>query len=267
MRLLSVIRGDLNRLLVFELEDGSRIEAVFYRGDTLCISTQVGCPVGCVFCASGRRGFFRNLTVREITEQVRTASSLFPIRRVAVAGIGDPLLNWKNVREAFWEFKARGLKVTFYTVGSPPKNLRDLLQLPHSGVTISLHSADPDLRRRLMPRAPDLGTLLRVLEETLRGMSKRRRNKVSLAYMPLKGVSDSEEEVLRIGGLAKRLGVGVTLLYYNKVSEFEGVDPRRYEEIFLRLRSLGVRVTLSTRFRREKVGGCGTLVINREVAV
>lgn len=265
MRLLSVIEGDLNRLLVFELEDGSRVESVFYRGDTLCVSTQVGCPVGCVFCASGSKGLIRNLSPEEITGQVSLARTLFPIRRVAFAGIGDPLLNWESVKEAFWRFKEEGLKVSFYTVGKPAGRLRDLLLIPHNGVTVSVHSTDPDVRRRLMPFAGDLGSLLKVLTDTLPLLSKRKRNRVSLAYMPLKGVNDSEEEVVRFGLLARRLGVGITLLYYNKVSNYEPVDPNRYEEIFRRLRAMGVRVTLSTRFRRDKIGGCGTLVINREV--
>ncbi|MDQ7037850.1 MAG: radical SAM protein [Aquificota bacterium] len=265
MRLLSVIDGDLNRLLVFELEDGNRVESVFYRGDTLCVSTQAGCPVGCVFCASGREGLIRNLTPEEITGQVLLARTLFPVKRVAFAGIGDPLLNWDSVRETFWWFKGEGLKVSFYTAGKPADRLKDLLLIPHSGVTVSVHSTDPEVRRKLMPHAGDLDSLLGVLREVLPSLSKRKRNKISLAYMPIKGVNDSEEEVVRIGLLAKELGVGITLLYYNKVSAFDPVGPERYEEIFRKLRSMGVRVTLSTRFRRDRIGGCGTLVINREV--
>ncbi len=267
MRLLSVIEGELNLLFLFELEDGKRIEAVLYRGDTLCVSTQVGCPVRCVFCASGREGLFRNLTPQEILEQFKIVNRFFPVRRIAVAGIGDPLLNWDSVREAFWDFKGMGLKVSFYTAGFPPERLRELLHLPHSGVTVSIHSADPTLRKKMMPHAGDLGDTLRVLEEELPNMSKKKRNRISLAYMPIKGLNDSDEEVERIGRLARRLGVSVTLLYYNRVSDFEPVDPARYEGIFLKLRSMGVRVTLSTRFRRDRVGGCGTLLVNREVLV
>ncbi len=266
MRLLSVIEGDLNRLLVFELDDGSRVESVFYRGDTLCVSTQVGCSVRCIFCASGKNGLIRNLTPDEIFCQFKKASELFPIRRIAVAGIGDPLLNWKNVMEAFWRFKGEGLKVSFYTVGHPPHRLKELLLLPHAGVTISVHSTDRGVRRFLMPHAGDLRDVVKVLKETLPLMSKRKRKKVSIAYMPIQGINDSDEEVLRIGTLASELGVSVTLLYYNRVSNLRPVSLERYETIFRKLRSMGVRVTFSTRFRKDRIGGCGTLIIDREVA-
>ena len=265
MRLLSVIRGELNRLFLIELEDGNRIEAVLYRGDTLCVSTQVGCPVRCAFCASGREGLIRNLTPEEIVGQYELVGRLAPIRRIAMAGIGDPLLNWTNVKEAFWDLKRRNLKVSFYTTGFPTDRLWDLLQLPHSGVTISIHSTDPITRDLIMPHAGDVQSIIQVLEEVLPQMSIRRRRKVSLAYMPIKGVNDSDREVKRIGEIARHLGVGVTLLYYNRVSDMEPVDPAHYERIFLKIRSMGVRVTLSTRFRKDRVGGCGTLVANREV--
>jgi len=258
MELLRTVEGELNRLFIFRLPDGYRVEGVLYRGDTLCVSTQVGCPVRCLFCASGRQGLVRNLRAGEIYGQVRER---YPVRRVAVAGIGEPLANWRNVREAFLRFRSEGVKVSFYTCGFPLRNLAELLRMPHSGVTISVHTLNADLRRRLMPHAGDPDPLIRFLREALPSMSAGRRKRVALAYLLLKGVNDSEEDIVRLGELAKDLGLGVTLLRYNEVGSFRSVNDEEYERAFLLLRGLGVKVTLSTRFRRERTGGCGTLTV------
>jgi len=129
MRLQRTVEGNLNRLFIFELSDGHRIEGVLYRGDTLCVSTQVGCPVRCLFCASGRHGLIRNLDADEIYNQYELVRSNHPIRRVAVAGIGEPLANWVNVRAAFERFREAGVRVSFYTCGFPLKHLYELLRL------------------------------------------------------------------------------------------------------------------------------------------
>ncbi|NPB07018.1 MAG: radical SAM protein [Aquificae bacterium] len=263
MRLTKKIKGELNELFLFELEDRFAVEAVFYRGDTLCVSTQVGCRVGCRFCASGSKGLFRSLRADEIVKQVELVARERPVKRVAVAGIGEPLANWRSVKEAFFRLKERGLKVSFYTVGSPLKHLRELLSLPHAGVTVSLHALDKEKRRALLPGAGPPDGLIALLEDELPRLSAKKRKKVSLGYLLLRGVNDSEEELRRLATLAKRLGVGVTLLYYNRVGPFEPPTAEEYERAFLLLRSEGVRVTLSTRFRKDRLGGCGTLVVNR----
>ena len=264
MKLLQDLSSDLNRLFLFELEDGKRVEAVFYRGDTLCISTQVGCAISCPFCLSGQEGLLRNLSFKELIGQYELLKDRVSIKRIAVAGIGEPLMNWEAVKEAFWYFKRFGLKVSFYTTGHPTKNLRELLKLPHSGVSISLHSTDEGKRRKLLPHAGTLEELTETLKEEFSRMSIRKRRKVSLAYLLLKGINDSPQDLLDLARLAKELSVGITLLRYNKTREgYEDVEDLAYEEAFLFLRSCGIRVTLSTRFRRNRLGGCGTLVVNR----
>ncbi len=261
MRLLRVIEGDLNKLLIFELKDRFAVEAVHYRGDTLCISTQVGCGVRCSFCASGREGLIRNLSEEEILSQYLLAKELFPIKRIAVAGIGEPLANFKNVLSAFLKLKREGLKVSFYTTGFPVSNLLTLLDMPHNGVTISIHSLSERKRKLLLPYAGSLKHLISVLRKKLPSLTKKKRRKISLAYLLLKNVNDSPEDLTRLGKLAKELDVGITLLYYNQVGDYEPPTPEEYENAFLLLRSMGVRVTLSTRFRKDKVGGCGTLTV------
>ncbi len=265
MRLLQDLSSNLNRLFLFELYDGNRIEAVFYRGDTLCISTQVGCAVGCPFCLSGKRGILRNLSLEEIINQYEFVRDKVSVKRIAIAGIGEPLMNWERVKSAFWYFKKLGLKVSFYTTGHPIKNLRELIRLPHAGISISIHSTEEEKRKKLLPHAGSLRDLIVVLREELSVVSQRKRKKISLAYLLLKGVNDSTQDIVNLAKLAKSLGLSVTLLRYNStVEDYEDVDDKTYEEAFLLLRSYGIRVTLSTRFREDKLGGCGTLVVNRD---
>lgn len=266
MRLLQELNSSLNRLFLFELEDGHRVEAVHYRGDTLCISTQVGCAMGCPFCLSGRHGLSRNLSSEEIRGQYELLRERVSIRRVAVAGIGEPLMNWRSVKDAFWHFKEEGLGVSFYTTGYPLDRLRELLRLPHNGVSISLHTVREEKRNRLLPHAGSLKDLIGVLREELSTMPSRKRKRISLAYLLLRGVNDSLEELAEFASLLKELGVSATLLRYNQtVEDLQDVEDQEYERAFLFLRSYRIRVTLSTRFRKDTLGGCGRLVTDRSL--
>lgn len=264
MKLLQELQSNLNRLFLFELDDGKRVEAVHYRGDTLCISTQVGCAIGCPFCLSGKGGLLRNLSLEEIIGQYELLRDRLNIKRIAVAGIGEPLMNWERVKKAFWYFKDKGLKISFYTTGYPTDKLRELLKLPHNGISISIHSAREEKRKKLLPHAGGLEDLLQALKEELSTMSLRKKKRISLAYLLIKGVNNSEEDLVDFALLVKELGVNATLLRYNQTAkDFQDVEDWEYEKAFLLLRFHGIRVTLSTRFRKDSIGGCGTLVANR----
>ncbi len=264
MKILQSYTSDLNRLYLFDLPEGNTIESVFYRGDTLCVSTQVGCAIGCPFCESGKYGLYRNLSWKEIFGQYDLLKDIHPIKRIAIAGIGEPLMNFEEVLKAFWKFKELGLKVSFYTTGFPTKHLGELINLPHSGVTISIHSTKESKRKSLLPHAGSIKELVSELKKNLINLSNKRRKKISLAYLLIKGVNDSVEDIIDFAKLVEELSVSATLLQYNKTdTKFNPVSDEIYERVFLLLRSLGIRVTLSTRFRRDKLGGCGTLSINR----
>ncbi len=264
MRLLRRIEGSLNTLFIFSLSDGHLVESVFYRGDTLCLSTQVGCPVRCGFCASGSKGFIRNLSVEEIVNQYLLLKGELPIKGIAFAGIGEPLANWKNVLDAFRFFKGAGLRVSFYTSGFPLDRLDELIDLPHRGLTVSLHSLNDATRASLMPGSGRASSLLNFLRAKVPFLSRKRLSRLSLGYLLLRCVNDSPEDALNLARVARELGVSVTLLRVNEFGGFLPSDEGVYEEFFRTLRSEGVKVTLSTRFRRDKIGGCGTLLINRE---
>jgi len=266
MKLKDIIKDKLNRLFEIETDDQFTIESVYYRGDTLCISTQLGCPIRCSFCASGMNGLIRNLTAEEIIDQYRlSVSEGMNIKNIAFAGIGEPLLNWDNVKKAFWYFKDKGLKCSFYTTGFPVERFKELLNLPHNGVNISLHSVIEEKRKEIIPYGESINKIISVLETHLEKLSNRKRKLYSIAYLLINGLNDSEKELEILSNLAKRLKVGVSLLKYNEIEglPYKTTTDIEYEKAFLFLKERGVRVTLSNRYRTRKIGGCGTLMINR----
>jgi 23S rRNA (adenine2503-C2)-methyltransferase len=255
-----------NRRYAVRLADGSRVEAVLYRGDTLCVSCQVGCAVACPFCASGARGLLRGLTLEEMTlqvEQVRVAGH--PVARVTVSGVGEPLHNSTVVRAFVDACRERGLPVSLTTSGGPLPRLREWLPAPHNGVTVSVHSGTEETRARMVPRGPSLEALFGVLAEEWPRLSGRRRRKLALAYLVIAGENDGDADV---EGFARRvLAVGGgdvrTHVYaYNPVptSAHQAVTAERYQAICDRLAAMGLQVRRSSQARVDPNGGCGTLL-------
>jgi len=266
MEIKTVINDKLNKLLEVETDDKYTVEAVYYRGDTLCISTQLGCPVRCSFCASGKEGLIRNLSDREIILQYELAIlDGLEISNIAFAGIGEPLLNWENTKKAFNYFKEKGLKCSFYTTGFPTKNFEELLEINHNGITLSLHAVDEEKRKKLIPYGEPIEKILDIFKKHLDKLSNRKRKQYSVGYLLIKDVNDTEEELEKLAEISKWLGVGVSLLKYNEIEgiPYKTTSDEDYEKAFLKLKSLGVRTTLSNRYRTRKIGGCGTLMINR----
>ena len=267
MRVVKELRSPLNRLFIFETEDGYRIESVFYKGERLCVSSQVGCPVRCLFCASGKKGLKRDLTAEEIFKQYELLKGELPVKGVAVAGIGEPSANADEVVKAVEMFKKEGLKVTVSTTGYPLEGFKKLLRAPHDGLTISVHAVSEEKRRQIFGVSVPLEEIFSELERYFSQVSSSRRKKFQIGYLLIKGVNDSEEELRALGELARKYRMTVMLMAYNPVPgvELEGLTDEEYEQAFLKLREMGVRVTLSNRFRRDPLGGCGTLTIAREV--
>ena len=267
MRVVKELRSPLNRLFIFETEDGYRVESVFYKGERLCVSSQVGCPVRCLFCASGKKGLKRDLTAEEIFKQYELLKGELPVKGVAVAGIGEPSVNADEVVKAVEMFKKEGLKVTVSTTGYPLEGFKKLLRAPHDGLTISVHAVSEEKRRQIFGVSVPLEEIFSELERYFSQVSSSRRKKFQIGYLLIKGVNDSEEELRALGELARKYRMTVMLMAYNPVPgvELEGLTDEEYEQAFLKLREMGVRVTLSNRFRRDPLGGCGTLTIAREV--
>ena len=257
----------LNRRFVVQLADGASVEAVLYRGDSLCVSCQVGCAVGCPFCASGARGLARPLSLEELEEQVLAVEALGErVARVTVSGVGEPLHNAEVPSFLAW-CRERRIAPSLTTSGGPLPRLREAIHLPHNGLTISVHAGTEETRARVVPRGPALAPLFEVLEDEIPRLSRSRQRKIALAYLAVAELNDSDDELDAFIARARPLGVWVHLYAYNPVptSAHRAVTRERYEAMYRRLSASGLRVRMSCKARVDPNGGCGTLVAARHL--
>ena len=216
--------------LLLELSDSERIECVLLRDDkrhrTICISTQVGCSMGCVFCASGLEGLVRNLTTGEMVEQMLRLQRLLPgderLSHVVVMGVGEPLANLDRLLRALavatgpdgLGISAR--RITISTVGLPVAIRR--LARGHSQyhLAVSLHAPDDDLRNRLVPgnRKVPIAAILAAADDYFSATGRR----VTFEYVLLAELNDRPEHARRLAGLLKDRPVLVNVIPYNAVS-------------------------------------------------
>ncbi|HSH68995.1 MAG TPA: radical SAM protein [Deferrisomatales bacterium] len=253
-----------NRTFAVSLADGWAVEAVFYPTGTLCLSTQVGCAVGCPFCASGGRGLHRNLTVGELWLQVDAARDRgWQPGRITLSGIGEPLHN-AAVTEAFLlQARGRGIPVSVTTTGHPLDRLRRLLTLPHNGVMLSLHAGTSATHAWLVPRGPEFEALWDTLGGLWPDLSRARRRKVGINLLLLAGVNDGPEEIEALADrLATHPEATVHLLTPNPApgSPFRAPEAARVQDIWAGLRARGVHARRANPWRQLRRGGCGTLV-------
>jgi 23S rRNA (adenine2503-C2)-methyltransferase len=247
-RILSVMREkvltdkDGTRKLLFRLLDGERIESVLIdeeRRLTLCVSSQVGCALGCRFCLTGEQGYRRNLSAGEIVDQICAARrELGPEERITnlvFMGMGEPLANLQQVAKALeiitsdhgLNFSTR--KVTLSTVGLVPEML-ELSRLFPIKLAVSLHAADNETRARIMPinrRYP-----LEELLEACRQLELPRRQRITFEYLLLAGVNDSAADAHKLAKLLKGLRAKINLIPFNEYpgSPFKRPAPNRIED-------------------------------------
>jgi len=212
---------------LFTLLDCQKTEAVYMpysNRKTICISSMVGCPAGCTFCATGRMGFGRNLTAAEILDQILFAAhhqghAPREIRNVVLMGMGEPLLNVDNVFAALERMlHPQGLalsprRITLSTVGIP----RGIHKLAASGLEVrlalSLHAPDDDTRRQIIPTA--LRYNIAEIMEAVRHYHAQTRRRITLEYTMLKGVNDHEWQAHALATLFKGISAHVNLIPWN----------------------------------------------------
>lgn len=257
-------KEDGNLKFAVPLADGLTVEAVFYGSGTLCVSTQAGCALGCPFCASGRKGFFRNLHFSEMISQLAGAGrDGCRVRRITLSGIGEPLLNWANV-QAFLAFcRRQELPVSVTTVGRPLPLLQEMLNMDHNGVMVSIHAGTAATHRRLIPRGPDFNDLWRMLNRCVPQMSRRRRRQIGINYLLLEGINDHPAEICQLASRMESLPEATLhLLECNPMPDrpFRSPGGEARQEIFDYLASRLTNVRRGNRWRKQAEGGCGTLL-------
>lgn len=257
----------------FCLEDGRTIESVLIPEEdrnTLCLSSQVGCAMGCSFCLTGTMGFGRNLNVAEMVNQVCAVRdwmlerNMSPLTNLVFMGMGEPLANLDRVLDAISLFtEQRGLdfsnrRITVSTCGLVPQMLR-LGEESEVNLAISLHAADDATRSRLMPvnRSYPLKTLI----EAARQYRQKRRKRVMFEYTLLAGINDSDQDARALARLLHNVRCKINLLAVNPVADstFRSPDMERilrFQEI---LRQQGYTVFIRQSRGSDISAACGQL--------
>ena len=236
---------------------------------TACISSQVGCPVGCKFCASGMGGLDANLSAGRIVEQVWRLGSMPGIRRISnvvFMGMGEPLSNFDAVTAAIrtmnqlWGLGISARKITISTVGLPKyiKRLRDEFELPIT-LALSLHATNDDLRRQLIPWSEF--TTIEELLDACHGWFEKTGREITLEYTLLRGVNDSPMEAARLAELAQTLRANVNLIRYNEVAGIPFSRPKTDDVLQFQqvLRNRNVNVHIRASRGRDIAAACGQL--------
>ncbi|MFH1777650.1 MAG: 23S rRNA (adenine(2503)-C(2))-methyltransferase RlmN [Candidatus Omnitrophota bacterium] len=261
--------GDRTEKMVFSLLDGKLIETVFIPSihrNTICLSTQVGCPLDCKFCATAKGGFERNLTTGEIIEQILQIESKHDrINNIVFMGMGEALLNYENVLKAVRIINHnQGLniaarKITISTCGIVPaiyKLSNERLQIE---LSISLHAADNKLRTKLMPINKKYP--LKELIKAGKIFSRRTKRIITFEYILIKGVNDSELLADKLIKLVKGFDCKVNLIAYNPVEKtrFKAPQAKTVENFSLILKMAGIKVFLRRPRGQDIQAGCGQL--------
>jgi len=264
--------ADGTHKFLWKLADGERIESVLIPSGsrrTLCISSQAGCALGCVFCATGRMGFRRNLTPFEIAGQAREIVLRQPELRptnVVFMGMGEPLLNWPAVDVALTILNhADGLgigarHITISTVGIVPA-MAELAQRPEQfRLAISLHAATPERRRALMPieRKYDLAQVLKAAEAF--------KKRITFEYVLIAGANDGDRDADALAKLAHRMGALVNLLplHPGGAPDLTPTPPDRIRQFADRLRNQGVEAVVRRSRGLDISAACGQLRVEAD---
>ena len=253
---------------LWELRDGNCIETVlmqYHHGNTVCISSQVGCRMGCKFCASTIAGKVRDLSASEILDQVlfTQLDSGLPISNIVLMGIGEPLDNYDNVRRFLTLVNhADGLNIgmrhiSLSTCGVVPGIRRLAEEDLQLTLSISLHAPDQETRATIMPvtKAYDVDMLIEACHEYFEKTGRR----ISFEYAMIDGVNDSDEKADLIAKKVKGMPAHINLIPLNEVEESPLKPSRRVAAFQKRLESHGLTATV-----RRKLGGdidasCGQL--------
>jgi 23S rRNA (adenine2503-C2)-methyltransferase len=265
---------------IFETKEKNIIESVLIpekKRTTLCISTQVGCPLDCKFCATGLMGYKKNLTAGEIFDQYKIAAKDYGkenITNIVYMGMGEPLLNYKETvksLEIFGEELTTGIslkKITVSTVGIAPK----ITELADTGLNVklafSLHSCFEDIRTKIMPINKKYS-----LEQNIEAMqyySRKTGTRITFEYVMLKGINDRNEDLNALVKLCSKIPSKVNVIPFNSLKHMnptgysamlEPTARKRIDDFVDRLRNKNVTVIVRYTQGEDIAAACGQLAV------
>jgi 23S rRNA (adenine2503-C2)-methyltransferase len=254
------------------LEDDLKVEAVLMRHkdrNTVCVSSQVGCPLNCSFCATGKLGFKRNLTSDEIVEQILFFNRYLKheknqrVSNVVFMGMGEPFLNYENVMETIGILNDKdGLnigvrKISISTAGIVEGIEKLAQENIDINLAISLHAPNDELRKKIMPVANkySIAEILKAVNEYIELTNR----KVMFEYIMIKDVNDSETCAEELARLMSHKLYMVNLISYNATGIFKPSSPEHIKEFKKVLEDYGIEVTQRFKLGRGVRGACGQL--------
>lgn len=260
---------DVHKYL-FELKDGEKVEAVLMNhdyGNSLCVSSQVGCNMGCAFCESGRLKKRRNLKVHEMVTQILSVEENENVRisHVVLMGIGEPFDNYDNVMKFIdiinddYGIGIGARHITVSTCGIVPKIREFSNEKRQVNLAISLHAPNDEIRDRIMNinKVYNIEQLISAVRDYL----KVNNRKVTFEYIMIKGINDSEKCALELSKLLRGMNAYVNLIPYNETShiEFTSSPKENIMKFYDVLKKNKINVTIRREFGSEVDAACGQL--------
>ena len=266
--------SDGTRKIAFTLTDNKIIEGVLIPAGnrvTACISSQVGCNVGCKFCATGKMGFFRNLSTGEIVFQVKKLNKLseefygHKLTNIVFMGMGEPLLNYNNVlraSEIITTPEGIGMsprRITLSTVGITDKIIQLAKDKVKFNLAVSLHSANEIIRTNLIPVNKTHN--LKKLQRAIFFFHKQTGNRITIEYLLMKNVNDSIEDAKELAGFCKAFPCKINLIEYNPVEgiPYQKPDNIKIEAFKALLESKNLIVNIRRSRGKDIDAACGQL--------
>ncbi len=265
-----ILEGDNVKKYLFRLIDGEKVEAVLMKHDyglSVCVSSQVGCNMGCKFCESGRLKKVRNLETYEIVEQILLIEEHINKRidSVVLMGIGEPFDNYDNIIKFIKIINdPKGLAIgarhiTVSTCGLVPK-IKEFSNLDlQVNLALSLHGATDEVRNKIMPinKAYNLDTVMTAISEYIAKTNRR----VTIEYVMLNKVNDKDEDAFALAKLLKGMNVYVNLIPYNETNnlDFKKSNKDQINRFYKILKDLGLNVTVRREFGGQIKAACGQL--------
>lgn len=255
---------------LFELNDNHLIEAVLMRhnyGNSLCISSQVGCNIGCSFCASGKLSKVRDLEAYEMVQQVLAAEDYLKIRvdSVVIMGIGEPFDNYDNVMDFIriinhpYGLAIGARHITVSTSGIVPMIDKFSEENIQVNLAVSLHAPNDALRSSIMKinKVYNIDTLINAIKKYITKTNRR----VTIEYVMLEHINDSVDLAKELGLLLKGMNVYVNLIPYNETDTigYKKSSEKQIDKFYDTLKKCGINVTVRREFGEEISAACGQL--------
>ena len=259
---------------LFPTDNGKFVETVYIPDDdraTLCVSSQVGCKMNCLFCQTGKQGFEGNLSVADILNQIYSLPEIEKLTNIVFMGQGEPMDNYDNVLRTTqiltsdYGFAWSPKRITVSSIGVKSK-LKRFLEESDCYIAISLHSPIPTERAEIMPG--EKGMSIAETVELLRNYDFSHQRRLSFEYIVFKGVNDTERHAKEIIKLLKGLDCRINLIRFHTIPNvpLHGVDDRKMEEFRNYLTKHGVFTTIRASRGEDIFAACGLLSTAKKIA-